>query len=103
LGRQHSDPSLQANEPSQLPAKTGFKFNIYTPAGRNGWRAPAGPKKSCTVRIYHIHHNYNVDLDDYDRSNTVLVVTLICYPHPLWGGASLVVAGSKTTLVSRRA
>ena len=28
LGRQHSDPSLQANEPSQLPAKTGFKFNI---------------------------------------------------------------------------
>ena len=28
LGRQHSDPSLQANEPSQLPAKTVFKFNI---------------------------------------------------------------------------
>jgi len=28
LGRQHSDPSLQANEPSQLPAKTTFKFNI---------------------------------------------------------------------------
>jgi len=28
LGRQHSDPSLQANEPSQLPAKIVFKFNI---------------------------------------------------------------------------
>ena len=36
LGRQHSDPSLQANEPSQLPAKTAFKFNIYTPAGLTG-------------------------------------------------------------------
>jgi len=26
LGRQHSDPSLQVNEPSQLPAKTEFKY-----------------------------------------------------------------------------
>jgi len=30
------DPSLQANEPSRLPAKTVFKFNISTPAGWNG-------------------------------------------------------------------
>ena len=30
LGKQHSDPNLQANEPSQLPAKTGFKFDIQT-------------------------------------------------------------------------
>jgi len=38
LGRQHSDLSLQAKEPSQLPAKTMFKFNIYTPASCNEWR-----------------------------------------------------------------